>query len=65
MAAGFGLLRLSPRDLWSMTPRELAAALSVVLPLAAPPAPSYADITRLMRRFPDLPNPATTRDQPL
>jgi uncharacterized phage protein (TIGR02216 family) len=53
MAAGFGLLRLSPAALWSMTPRELAAAVSAfVVPGAAPPARS--DLAQLMRAFPDV-----------
>ena len=30
MAAAFGLLRLSPRDFWSMTPREMERAMSVL-----------------------------------
>ena len=59
MAAGFGLLRLSPRTLWSMTPRELAAALSVGLPKAAQPPPSNASVADLMRRVPDRINIAT------
>ena len=32
MAAGFGLLRLSPKTFWSMTPRELERAMSVLAP---------------------------------
>ena len=54
MAAGLGLLRLSPTAFWSMTPRELAAALRAVLgdPAAALP-PSRNDLAALMRRFPD------------
>lgn len=54
MAAGLGLLRLSPQTFWSMTPRELAAALRAVLgdQTSALP-PSRSDLTALMRRFPD------------
>lgn len=54
MAAGLGLLRLEPRAFWSMTPRELAAALAAVLgagKVGAPP--SRGELTALMRRFPD------------
>jgi uncharacterized phage protein (TIGR02216 family) len=54
MAAGLGLLRLPPQQFWSMTPRELAAALRVVLPRqldAAPPTRSQLDA--LIERFPD------------
>ena len=51
MAVGFGVLRLSPRDFWTMTPRELAAALA---PLTAPEAPLRTDeLAALMARFPD------------
>ena len=35
MAAGLGTLRLAPRDFWSMTPRELDAALRGALGLVA------------------------------
>lgn len=54
MAAGLGLLRLPPQQFWSMTPRELAAALRVVLgdPAASQP-PSRADLNALLQRFPD------------
>jgi uncharacterized phage protein (TIGR02216 family) len=54
MAAGLGLLRLPPAHFWSMTPKELAAALRGLL------GPHYADaplprtaLARLMSRFPD------------
>lgn len=51
MRAGFGLLRLSSRDFWALTPRELAAALR---PAArAADAPSRAALDALMRAFPD------------
>ena len=53
MAAGLGLLRLPPAHFWSMTPRELEAALRALLgPSADAPLPrsTFAD---LMRRFPD------------
>ncbi len=52
MAAGFGLLRLSPKTFWSMTPRELERALSV-LPQAATAAPRRDELAALMRAFPD------------
>ncbi|MBX3568758.1 MAG: phage tail assembly chaperone [Rhizobiaceae bacterium] len=50
MALGFGLLRLPPRDFWSMTPREIASAMP-----AAPPreAPGRDDLAALMTAFPD------------
>lgn len=50
MAAGLGLLRLSPRDFWSMTPRELAAALGAMSPEAAP---RRDELEAMMRAFPD------------
>ncbi len=54
MAAGFGLLRLEPRAFWSMTLKELKAALaSIAGPQASPLPPSRHEITGLMQRFPD------------
>ncbi|MEX0955438.1 MAG: rcc01693 family protein [Rhizobiaceae bacterium] len=51
MAFGLGRLRLSPAEFWSMTPRELAAAMSAY---GAPVfAPGRDELTRLMDRFPD------------
>jgi uncharacterized phage protein (TIGR02216 family) len=54
MAAGLGLLRLRPADFWSMTPRELDAALRALL------GPFHADgplqrpaLADLMSRYPD------------
>jgi uncharacterized phage protein (TIGR02216 family) len=52
MAFGLGVLRLSSREFWSMTPRELFfAAEGVYGP--APAAPTRAALYELMRRFPD------------
>ncbi|MDQ2705177.1 MAG: phage tail assembly chaperone [Pseudomonadota bacterium] len=51
MAAGFGLLRLSPRDFWSMTPREMERAMSVLDRQVVPPR--RGDLAEMMRRFPD------------
>jgi uncharacterized phage protein (TIGR02216 family) len=53
MAFGLGRLRLAPRDFWSMTPRELAAAMSVFAPSNL--APGRADLAQMMERFPDQP----------
>ena len=54
MAAGFGVLRLSPAAFWSMTPRELAAAMTAITGRsAAVAAPSHRDLAALMQRFPD------------
>jgi len=52
MAAAFGLLRLSPKTFWSMTPREMERAMSV-LRQGAGRAPQRSDLAALMRRFPD------------
>ena len=52
MGAGFGLLRLSPDAFWRMTPRELAAAVSALLPAQSGPLPR-AGFDALMARFPD------------
>jgi uncharacterized phage protein (TIGR02216 family) len=52
MAAGFGLLRLSPNTFWSMTPRELERAMSVLRP-QQDHAPDRAALAALMRAFPD------------
>lgn len=51
MTAGFGLLRLSSRDFWALTPRELAAALRPLMPARMVPTRSAFDA--LMRAFPD------------
>jgi uncharacterized phage protein (TIGR02216 family) len=54
MSAGLGLLRLRPADFWSMTPRELAAALSGLLGPAPTAAPlPRTTLTALMARYPD------------
>ena len=53
MAAGFGLLRLSPKTFWSMTPREFERAASVLRPARAA-APARSDFLRLMAEFPDV-----------
>lgn len=54
MAVGLGVLRLEPRALWSMTPKELAAAVEAMSGVrGAPGPPSRADLAVLMRRFPD------------
>ncbi len=54
MAVGLGVLRLAPAQFWSMTPRELAAALSGGLGIAPPPRPlQRAALRELMARFPD------------
>jgi uncharacterized phage protein (TIGR02216 family) len=48
---GLGVLRLSPREFWTMTPRELAFAIEAVrgrrMPLVR------TDFDALMKRYPD------------
>jgi uncharacterized phage protein (TIGR02216 family) len=54
MAFGLGTLRLSPAEFWSMTPRELQAAMRGVL--GADPgveAPTRGELAALLIRFPD------------
>ncbi len=55
MALGFGVLRLSPAHFWSMTPREIAAALDGVLgrDRASATPPTRHDLAALAARFPD------------
>jgi uncharacterized phage protein (TIGR02216 family) len=54
MALGLGLLRLRPADLWSMTPKELEAALAGLLGPShtGGPLPRSA-LAELMARYPD------------
>jgi uncharacterized phage protein (TIGR02216 family) len=49
---GLGLLRLSPRDFWAMTPIEFAAAVGLSRRASALP-PTRAELSQLMREFPD------------
>lgn len=54
MAAGLGVLGLSPHVFWAMTPREFDAALRGRLGGSmAPTAPSRMELTNLMQLFPD------------
>ncbi|MBS3650796.1 phage tail assembly chaperone [Pseudaminobacter sp. 19-2017] len=52
MALGVGVLRLSPKDFWSMTPRELERAMSVHFG-RAPAAPKRSEFAALMAAYPD------------
>ena len=47
MAMGLGRLRLSPREFWAATPREIAAAFP------AKPGLSRGVLDALLRQFPD------------
>jgi uncharacterized phage protein (TIGR02216 family) len=53
---GLGVLRLGPRDFWTMTPRELFAASEGVFGRGAR-APSRDALESLMRQFPDTSEP--------
>jgi uncharacterized phage protein (TIGR02216 family) len=54
MTAGLGMLRLAPDDFWSMTPRELDAALRGAFGVAMRhEAPSRLELTSLMEAYPD------------
>ena len=54
MAAGLGLLCLRPADFWSMTPKELDAALRGFLgPFLGDEPLSRVTLAHLMRRYPD------------
>ena len=48
MHLGLGVLRLSPKEFWAATPREIAAAF--VAPAPPPPRVSFEE---LMKRYPD------------
>ena len=52
MAFGLGWLRLSPKDFWAMTPRELERAASV-LDARRMAAPDRSTLEGLMRAWPD------------
>ena len=55
MAIGFGLLRLSPRTFWAMTPIEMERAMSTISPGRSAP-PARGDLAALMRAYPDITN---------
>ena len=51
MELGLGTLRLSPRDFWAATPREIAAAFGT----ASQTSLSRFEFDDLTRKFPDRP----------
>ena len=51
MELGLGELRLSPRDFWQATPREIAAAFGSEVKAA----PARSDLDALLQRYPDKP----------
>jgi uncharacterized phage protein (TIGR02216 family) len=52
MSVGFGLLRLSPHDFWSMTPREMERALRFY-GRGFNAVPERSELAALMAAFPD------------
>lgn len=54
MRLGFGVLRLSSRDFWGLTPRELASAFEALSGRGRESAPGRERLTALMAAFPDL-----------
>lgn len=52
MRFGFGVMHLSSKEFWGLTPRELSAAFEA---MAGPrrEAPDRQGLNRLMERFPD------------
>lgn len=55
MAFGFGVLRLSSREFWTLSPLELAAAVRALFGETAPV--SRASLNELLARFPDQEKP--------
>ena len=54
LAFGLGVLRLSPKAFWAMTPRELNAAFYGVTGGQCHPVPmARGELEKLMQRFPD------------
>jgi len=51
MQMGFGVMRLSSREFWGLTPRELAAAFGALSGRVA--APPRERLDEMMLRFPD------------
>jgi uncharacterized phage protein (TIGR02216 family) len=53
MRFGFGVMRLSSRDFWGLTPRELASAFEAVSGRSRATAPGRDVLAGLMATFPD------------
>lgn len=50
---GLGLLRLAPRDFWTMTPREMAHVLRLFSGSGVSRPPERGSLDVLMALFPD------------
>lgn len=66
MQLGLGNLRLSPRDFWQLTPRELHAALGKITTAVEASAmpPERTVLEDLMRAHPDQPGKTQERVEP-
>ena len=55
MAFGFGVMRISSREFWGLTPRELAAAFGAASGRSGGRTgpPTREGLSELMARFPD------------
>jgi uncharacterized phage protein (TIGR02216 family) len=53
MQFGFGVLRLSSRDFWGLTPRELAAAFEARSGRSRGGAPAREALAAMMEKYPD------------
>lgn len=53
MRFGFGVMRLSSRDFWGLTPRELASAFEALSGRSCGMAPARDTLASLMSAFPD------------
>jgi uncharacterized phage protein (TIGR02216 family) len=53
MRLGFGVLHLSSREFWGLTPRELAAAFEGVAGRRTSAPPDRDALGKMMERFPD------------
>ncbi|MHB1101392.1 MAG: rcc01693 family protein [Devosia sp.] len=53
MQFGFGVMRLSSRDFWGLTPRELASAFEALSGRSRTAAPGRDVLAGLMAAFPD------------
>jgi uncharacterized phage protein (TIGR02216 family) len=52
MRFGFGVLRLSSKEFWALSPKELAAAMAAHGGVGSA-APARSSLAELMKRFPD------------
>jgi len=52
MQLGFGVLKLSSKEFWGLTPRELAAAFEALSGMRSG-TPDRNRLKQLMERFPD------------